>query len=98
MTTEAKASAISHEGFSPADMIPGGSPGADTGRSADWAEAAVREAEDHELAQYELGAKTLSAEEQVLQRIDRQRRRKAKLKEERITMAHGAGGKATHTL
>jgi hydrogenase expression/formation protein HypE len=68
-------------------------------RSADWAEAAVAEAaEDHELAQYQLGAATLTLEEQVLRRIDRQRRRKAKIKEERITMAHGAGGKATHTL
>src|SRR5213594_887135 len=71
----------------------------DTGeRSADWAEAAVAEAEDHELAQYQLGGKTLSREEQVLARIDRQRRRKARIKEERITLAHGAGGKATHTL
>jgi hydrogenase expression/formation protein HypE len=39
-----------------------------------------------------------SREQQVLDRIDRARRRKAKVKEERITMAHGAGGKATHTL
>ena len=71
------------------------------GHSADWAEEAVREAESHEdpeLAQYALGGATLSLEEQVLQRIDRQRRRKAKIKEERITLAHGAGGKATHTL
>src|SRR2546427_4924057 len=67
-------------------------------RSADWAEAAVAEAEDHELAQYQLGGTTLSREEQVLARIDRQRRRKARIKEERITLAHGAGGKATHTL
>src|SRR5205807_9873273 len=37
-------------------------------------------------------------EEQVLARIDRQRRRKASIKEERITLAHGSGGKATHTL
>ena len=85
------------------DMLPGG--GAGSERSADWAEAAVAEAaagstapEDHELAQYEVGAKTLTQEEQVLQRIDRARRRKARLKEERITLAHGAGGKATHTL
>ena len=85
------------EPFSPADMLPGAGSVAE-GRSADWAEAAVQEAEDHELAQYELGGKTLSHEEQVLQRIDRQRRRKAKIKEERITLAHGAGGKATHTL
>jgi hydrogenase expression/formation protein HypE len=70
-------------------------------RSADWAEEAVRDAashEDPELAQYALGGQTLSLEEQVLARIDRQRRRKAKIKEERITLAHGAGGKATHTL
>ena len=80
------------------DMLPGGSLIADSSRSADWAEAAVAEAEDHELAQYKMGGKTLSAQEQVLERIDRQRRRKAKIKEERITMAHGAGGKATHTL
>ncbi len=69
-------------------------------RSADWAEAAVAEAaeEDHELAQYAVGGPTLSLEEQVLQRIDRARRRKSRIKEERITLAHGAGGKATHTL
>lgn len=34
----------------------------------------------------------------VLERIDRARRRRAKVREERITLAHGAGGKATHTL
>ena len=83
--------------LSPEDLRPAGE--AETGeRSADWAEAAVAEAEDHELAQYQLGAKTLSQEEQVLARIDRQRRRKARIKEERITLAHGSGGKATHTL
>jgi hydrogenase expression/formation protein HypE len=37
-------------------------------------------------------------EEQVLERIARSRRRKARVREERITLAHGAGGKATHTL
>jgi hydrogenase expression/formation protein HypE len=37
-------------------------------------------------------------EQQVLDRIDKARRRRAKLKEERITLAHGAGGKATATL
>jgi hydrogenase expression/formation protein HypE len=99
-TKDGEASTTTAEGpedYSPADMLPGGGNVPD-GRSADWAEAAVAEAEDHELAQYALGGKTLSAEEQVLQRIDRQRRRKARIKEERITMAHGAGGKATHTL
>ena len=37
-------------------------------------------------------------EEQVLQRIEKARARKAKLKEERITLSHGSGGKATQTL
>jgi len=37
-------------------------------------------------------------EQQVLDRIESFRRRKPTLREERITMAHGAGGKATHTL
>src|SRR5579863_8389200 len=37
-------------------------------------------------------------EQQVLDRIDRARRRRPKLREERITMSHGAGGKATQTL
>lgn len=37
-------------------------------------------------------------EQQVLERIDKARRRKAKVREDRITLAHGAGGKATHTL
>jgi hydrogenase expression/formation protein HypE len=40
----------------------------------------------------------LSREEQVLQRIEKARSRKAKLKEERIVLAHGSGGKATQTL
>jgi hydrogenase expression/formation protein HypE len=40
----------------------------------------------------------LSREEQVLQRIEKARSRKAKLKEERITLSHGSGGKATQTL
>jgi hydrogenase expression/formation protein HypE len=37
-------------------------------------------------------------EEDVLDRIERARRRKPRVTEDRITMAHGAGGKATHTL
>jgi hydrogenase expression/formation protein HypE len=37
-------------------------------------------------------------EQQVLDRIERARRRKGKLREDRITLAHGAGGKATSTL
>jgi hydrogenase expression/formation protein HypE len=37
-------------------------------------------------------------EELVLERIDRARRARARVKEDRITMSHGAGGKATQTL
>src|SRR5439155_4033017 len=37
-------------------------------------------------------------EQQVLDRIDRARRRRPKVREERVTMSHGAGGKATQTL
>src|SRR5262249_42346384 len=37
-------------------------------------------------------------EQQVLDRIERARRRRPRLREERITMSHGSGGKATHTL
>src|SRR6516165_2488727 len=37
-------------------------------------------------------------EELVLERIDRARRSRPRVKEERITMSHGAGGKATQTL
>ncbi|MBB2910949.1 hydrogenase expression/formation protein HypE [Streptosporangium becharense] len=37
-------------------------------------------------------------ERQVLDRIERARHRKARVREDRVTLAHGAGGKATHTL
>jgi hydrogenase expression/formation protein HypE len=43
-------------------------------------------------------AEPQSREQQVLDRIDRARRRRPKVREERITMSHGSGGKATHTL
>ncbi len=48
--------------------------------------------------QHRAGTAHLSREQQVLERIDKTRRRKAKVKDERITLAHGSGGKATHTL
>jgi hydrogenase expression/formation protein HypE len=41
---------------------------------------------------------TTEREQQVLDRIERARRRRAKVREERITLSHGSGGKATHTL
>src|SRR2546429_2664335 len=37
-------------------------------------------------------------EQQVLDRIERARRRRPRIREERITMSHGAGGKASRTL
>jgi len=37
-------------------------------------------------------------EQLVLDRIDRARRRRPRVREERITMSHGSGGKATQTL
>ncbi|MDF5751741.1 hydrogenase expression/formation protein HypE [Spongiactinospora sp. TRM90649] len=40
----------------------------------------------------------MSREQQVLDRIERARRRRPVVREERITLAHGAGGKATQTL
>ncbi len=65
------------------------STGSDAATRANWAEQAVA---DH------AGAEHLTREEQVLERIEKARKRKAKIKEERITLSHGAGGKATHTL
>jgi hydrogenase expression/formation protein HypE len=41
---------------------------------------------------------TSEREQAVLDRIDKARRRRAKVREERITLSHGAGGKATQTL
>jgi hydrogenase expression/formation protein HypE len=59
----------------------------------------VRELGEHsELARPKIGAPYLTPEQQVLQRIERARRRQAAVREERITMAHGAGGRATQTL
>jgi hydrogenase expression/formation protein HypE len=60
-----------------------------TERSAEWAEAALREHAHTEAA---------DREEQVLERVERARRRRPRLREEAITLAHGSGGKATHTL
>ena len=40
----------------------------------------------------------MTREQEVLERIERARRRKIRLRDDRITMAHGAGGRATQTL
>jgi hydrogenase expression/formation protein HypE len=73
--------------------------------SANWAEEAVREAAAREqLEAQSKGHADLehpvvrSREQEVLDRIDRARRARPRVKDERITMAHGAGGKATHSL
>src|SRR5258705_7055171 len=67
---------------------------------AGWAEEAVREAalQESGVASGPVGQEHLTKEQQVLQRIEAARQKKTKVKEERITLAHGAGGKATHTL
>ncbi|MEU8380887.1 hydrogenase expression/formation protein HypE [Streptosporangium sp. NPDC048865] len=46
----------------------------------------------------DLGEDARSREQRVLDRIERTRRRGARVREDRVTLAHGAGGKATHTL
>jgi hydrogenase expression/formation protein HypE len=79
---------------------------ADQGKPG-WVDEALREHAEHE--RLELDADKLNPqhrrqlpladrEQQVLDRIDRARRRRPRVREERITMSHGAGGKATHTL
>jgi hydrogenase expression/formation protein HypE len=40
----------------------------------------------------------VTREQEVLERIERARRRKTRLRDDRVTMAHGAGGRATQTL
>ena len=70
-----------------------------------WVDQALRDHEEHAAAEHagpqSRGAQPGAAsdrEQQVLDRIDRARRRRPKVREERITMSHGAGGKATRTL
>ena len=66
---------------------------------ATWVDEALRE---HERQARSVAAHKAATgperEQQVLDRIDKARRRRPKVREERITMAHGAGGKATRTL
>ncbi len=74
-------------------------PDAAPGPRAGWVDEALREHEEHTRAAMSR-PKTAAPEreQQVLDRIDRARRRRPKVREERITMSHGAGGKATRTL
>ena len=72
-----------------------------TERGVSWVDEALREHEEHTAAQRRESRQAGPAadrEQQVLDRIDRARRRKPRIREERITMSHGAGGKASRTL
>lgn len=68
--------------------------GVEPGRTPGW----VADAMVHHEREGQPGSGHATREEQVLERIDRARRRKAKVKEDRVTLAHGSGGKATQTL
>jgi hydrogenase expression/formation protein HypE len=70
-----------------------------------WVDQALHDHDEHErldeLERDAGGRRQLplaDPEQQVLDRIDRARRRRPRVREERITMSHGAGGKATQTL
>jgi hydrogenase expression/formation protein HypE len=72
---------------------------------AGWVDEALREHAEHERLEAEAATgrrghshDQTDREQQVLDRIDRARRRRPKVREERITMSHGSGGKATQTL
>jgi hydrogenase expression/formation protein HypE len=81
-----------------------------TAEGTGWVAEALREHDEQELAEQDAGHShgelaqdrrrqpAADREQQVLDRIDRARRRRPKVREERITMSHGAGGKATQTL
>ena len=67
-----------------------------------WVDEALREHAEHERLETDTAGRRqlplADREQQVLDRIDRARRRRPRVREERITMSHGAGGKATQTL
>ncbi|MGH3827859.1 MAG: hydrogenase expression/formation protein HypE [Pseudonocardiaceae bacterium] len=69
-----------------------------TQQQADWAEVAVAEHDaghpEHAIA----GTEHASREQLVLDRIDRARRARPRVREKLITLAHGAGGKASQSL
>ncbi len=83
-------------------------------QGAGWVQEALREHDEQALREHEQERREQETghsrrgspqplpgtvrEELVLERIDRARRARPRVKEERITMSHGAGGKATHTL
>jgi hydrogenase expression/formation protein HypE len=68
-----------------------------TGRRASWVDEALREHSEHTDGAPP-AASTVDREQQVRDRIEKVRRRRPRIREERITMSHGAGGKASRTL
>jgi hydrogenase expression/formation protein HypE len=93
-----------------AGQQPGADPEGPAAGGSGWIEAALAEHAEVEQAERGIGTSTsvpgqrrpdlpmADREQQVLDRIDRARRRRPRVREERITMSHGSGGKATHTL
>jgi len=74
-----------------------------TQHRADWAEAAVAEhaADDdsgHPGMHAKPGTEHTGREQLVLERIERARRARPRVREKLITLAHGAGGKASQSL
>jgi hydrogenase expression/formation protein HypE len=66
-----------------------------------WVDRALaehEEQEEHERRGSPQPAPGTVREELVLERIDRTRRARPRVREDRITMSHGAGGKATQSL
>ena len=96
------------------DTRQGPGAGSDTAAGGGWIEQALREHEDAARSEPSPGGPSgppgppgpggrpvlpvADRERQVLERIDRARRRRPRVREERVTMSHGAGGKATRTL
>lgn len=68
-------------------------------QQAEWAETAVAEHDaGHTDVHAAPGTEHASREQLVLERIDRVRRARPRVREKLITLAHGAGGKATQSL
>jgi hydrogenase expression/formation protein HypE len=89
------------------DQSPAQDAAAQDAGSAGWVQEALREHDEQERHGHQTGHEHRGSpqplpgtvrEELVLERIDRARRARARVKEDRITMSHGAGGKATQTL
>jgi hydrogenase expression/formation protein HypE len=95
----------------PAAASGAGEPDSSVPQSAGWVQEALREHEEQARREQAAAATTrfehrgspqplpgTVREELVLERIDRARRARPRVKEERVIMSHGAGGKATQTL